>query len=226
MHVHVDEVVLTSYLSTFEYLTYTSTSARRLGVYMMSKTATLGRGLPSGVKSSQSRREPSGGAFTMFTPQQVKQFKEAFTMIDQDGDGRVTEGDLRVMLSNFGQTPTPTLLQALLTSRPGSAKGISSEGINFTQFLSMMGEHLIQLDNEKELIDAFACFDEGDKGWVDVKEVRKWLAEMGDRMNEEEIERLFSGPFTDRQGRFNYLEFAKVLRVNDGDPEREDKLAT
>ncbi|WWC71578.1 uncharacterized protein I206_105536 [Kwoniella pini CBS 10737] len=195
-------------------------------VILQSKTSTLGRGLPSNIKSNHGKREPSGGAFTMFTPQQVKQFKEAFTMIDQDGDGRVTENDLKVMLSNLGQTPTPSLLQNLLTSRPGSVKGISSEGINFTQFLSMMGEHLIQLDNEKELIDAFSCFDENDKGWIDVNEVRKWLAEMGDRMNEEEIERLFSGPFTDRQGRFNYLEFAKVLRVNDGEEERDDKLST
>ncbi|WRT68386.1 uncharacterized protein IL334_005362 [Kwoniella shivajii] len=186
----------------------------------------LGRGLPPGAQSSQGRREPSGGAFTMFTPQQVKQFKEAFTMIDQDGDGRVSEGDLKLMLSNLGQTPTPQLLSSLLTSRPGNVKGSASEGINFTQFLSMMGEHLIQLDNEQELVDAFACFDEGDKGFVDVKEVRKWLGEMGDRMSEEEIERLFSGPFTDRQGRFNYLEFAKVLRVNDGEQEREDKLST
>ena len=39
----------------------------------------------------------------MFTPNQVKQFKEAFNMIDQDGDGRVTEGDLKVMLSNLGE---------------------------------------------------------------------------------------------------------------------------
>lgn len=38
----------------------------------------------------------------MFDPQQVKQFKEAFSMIDQDGDGRVTEEDLRVMLSSLG----------------------------------------------------------------------------------------------------------------------------
>jgi myosin regulatory light chain 12 len=38
----------------------------------------------------------------MFTSQQVKQFKEAFNMIDQDGDGRVTEADLKVMLSELG----------------------------------------------------------------------------------------------------------------------------
>ncbi|WVQ81872.1 hypothetical protein IAT38_003999 [Cryptococcus sp. DSM 104549] len=191
---------------------------------------TLGKGLPPGIKkSSQGRREPSGGAYTMFTPQQVKQFKEAFTMIDQDGDGRVTEGDLKVMLSNLGQTPTPELLNSLLTSRPGSSKptnAAASDGVNFTQFLSMMGEHLLQLDPEQDLVDAFACFDDGDKGWVDVKEMRKWLGDIGDRMEDWEIERLFKGPFTDRQGRFNYPEFAKVLRVNDGDPERDDKLST
>lgn len=39
----------------------------------------------------------------MFTPQQVKQFKEAFNMIDQDGDGQVTEPYLRAMLSNLGE---------------------------------------------------------------------------------------------------------------------------
>jgi hypothetical protein len=40
----------------------------------------------------------------MFSTEQVKQFKEAFNMIDQDGDGRVTEEDLKVMLSNLGKS--------------------------------------------------------------------------------------------------------------------------
>jgi myosin regulatory light chain 12 len=72
--------------------------------YTMSKPSFLGLGHASTAKkSSRDRREPSGGAFTMFTPQQVKQFKEAFNMIDQDGDGRVTEEDLKVMLSNLGE---------------------------------------------------------------------------------------------------------------------------
>lgn len=80
----------------------------------MSKMATLGLGHASTAprRSTHDRREPSGGAFTMFSPQQVKQFKEAFNMIDQDGDGRVTEGDLKVMLSNLGKWalgPLPTV---------------------------------------------------------------------------------------------------------------------
>ncbi|ORX38536.1 putative myosin, light chain 2, 20 kDa [Kockovaella imperatae] len=189
---------------------------------MATKASSLGLGHASSSlkKPSHDRREPSGGAFTMFTPSQVKQFKEAFNMIDQDGDGRVTESDLKIMLSNLGQTPTSKLLNDLLNSREDTRSGV-----NFTQFLSMMGEHLLELDHEQEIVDAFACFDEGDKGVVQVSEMRKWLGELGDRMEDWEIERLFSGQFTDRQGRFNYTEFAKVLRVNDGEPERDDKLA-
>lgn len=143
-------------------------------------------------------------------------------MIDQDGDGRVTEEDLKVMLSNLGmsflhairhacpsyisnldaeltdkcvpgQTPTPTLLDSLLSSRPGGSGETSlslsdkRQGINFTQFLAMMGEHLLELDPEEEMVEAFACFDDGDKGYVDIKEMRKHLGEMGDRMEDWEV---------------------------------------
>lgn len=99
---------------------------------------------------------------------------------------------------------------------------------------------MLELDPEHDILEAFACFDEGDKGWVDVREMRQWLSELGDRMTDKEvsgdgeicsvahakIDRLFMGPFTDRQGRFNYVDFAKTLRVNDGEPERDDKLTT
>jgi hypothetical protein len=74
------------------------------------------------------------------------------------------------------------LIDSLLASRSGT-----KQGVNFTQFLSMMGEHLFQLDPEHELKEAFACFDEGDKGYVSVSEMRKALAEMGDRMDDAEV---------------------------------------
>lgn len=51
----------------------------------------------------------------------------------------------------------------------------------------MMGEHLLELDPEEEMVEAFACFDDGDKGYVDVKEMRKHLGEMGDRMEDWEV---------------------------------------
>jgi len=86
-------------------------------------------------------------------------------------------------------------------------------------FLTMMSERLFEFDTEAELLEAFGSFDENDSGLVRVDEMKKWLGEVGERMDEEEIERLFKGPFTDRQGNFNYREWVKVLRVNDTEEE-------
>ncbi|TDL28249.1 EF-hand, partial [Rickenella mellea] len=175
-------------------------------------------------QKSRVRREPSG-VFQLFSAPQIQQFKEAFSLIDQDGDGIVSEKDLKSIFTNLGITPTPKMLDSLLTARPGGHSRMPTvmlddettpdRGVNFPMFLTMMGERLFEFDSEAELVEAFECFDENDTGLVKADEMRKWLSEVGDRMDDTEIDRLLKGPFTDRQGNFKYREWAKVVRVND-----------
>jgi myosin regulatory light chain 12 len=132
----------------------------------------------------------------------------------------VSERDLKEIFSNLGITPNKATLDGLLSDRPGAFKGTpirdpDDRGINFTMFLTMMGEHLFEFDVEAELIGAFECFDEQDTGMVKCDEIRKWMEEAGERMDPHEIDRFLKGPFTDRQGNFNYREWVKVLRVNE-----------
>jgi myosin regulatory light chain 12 len=54
-------------------------------------------------------------------------------------------------------------------------------------FLTMMSERLFEFDTEAELIEAFESFDENDTGMAKSEELRKWLSEVGDRMNAEEV---------------------------------------
>ena len=96
----------------------------------------------------------------------------------------------------------------------------------------MMSERLCQFDPEADLADAFECFDDADAGLVKADEMRRWLADVGERMEQHEvplspsaphpltppppqIDKFLKGPFTDRHGNFNYREWIKVLRVND-----------
>lgn len=51
----------------------------------------------------------------------------------------------------------------------------------------MMAEHLTEMDVESDLVEAFACFDEGDKGFIDGVELKEWLGSVGDRMSEKEV---------------------------------------
>lgn len=111
------------------------------------------------------------------------------------------------------------MMDNLLADRPGDRRGsgvhsrISSlesetqgdRGITFPMFLTMMGEHLYDFDTEAELLAAFECFDENDTGLVKSDEIRKWLGDMGERMDSREVCRnhLFS--------RSRYLEPSRLI---------------
>ena len=180
--------------------------------------------LPKSQRSRQ-RREPSG-VFSLFQPNQVQLFREAFSLIDHDADGVVTEQDLKHIFASLGtnllvpslatlrlHSPlAPTLrrfilsrlvgisaskqrIDDLLSDRPGThSRNPSAEfdssgdrGITFPMFLTMMGEHLYDFDTEQELLGAFECFDENDSGLVKVDEMKKWLSESGERMDQSEV---------------------------------------
>lgn len=81
------------------------------------------------------------------------------------------------------------MLEGLLNDRPGGHKPGDGDdrGINFTMFLTMMGEHLFEFDAEAELLEAFECFDEHDTGMVKCDEVRKWMEDVGERMDTKEV---------------------------------------
>ncbi|KAH7930502.1 EF-hand [Leucogyrophana mollusca] len=190
-------------------------------------------------QKSRARREPSG-VFSLFQAPQIQQFKEAFQLIDHDKDGWVMESDLREIFNSLGISPSKTMMDDLLSARPGGpghSKSPSASsayddsvaadrGINFTMFLTMMSERLFEFDPEADLMEAFECFDEGDTGMVKIDEMRKWMSEVGERMDQREvrypcIDKFLKGSFTDRQGNFNYREWIKVLRVNDDGEEAE-----
>ncbi|KAF7979384.1 hypothetical protein HWV62_42476 [Athelia sp. TMB] len=178
-------------------------------------------------QKSRARREPSG-VFSLFQAPQIQQFKEAFQLIDHDKDGWVNEADLQEIFASLGVPASKRMMDELLSARPGGhhhsrfSSAASAEdaaaadrGINFTMFLTMMSERLFEFDTEAELIEAFECFDENDTGLVRIDEMRKWLSEVGERMDQREIDKLLKSSFADRQGNFNYREWVKVLRVND-----------
>jgi len=82
-------------------------------------------------------------------------------------------------------------MEDLLNARPGGHGRSSAleddRGINFTMFLTMMSERLFEFDTEAELIEAFESFDEADSGLVKVEDMRKYLKEMADRMDDREV---------------------------------------
>ncbi|CAO1617612.1 unnamed protein product [Jaminaea pallidilutea] len=170
---------------------------------------------PSTPRRGGNHPRQSSGVYNTLNPQQIKTFKECFNLVDQDSDGFVSSEDLRVMLQNLGMRSEPKDVARYMDGM-GGRDNRGRQGVNFTQFLTMFGELLSGMDDAATLSEAFACFDEKDQGVVDASELRQWLGGVGDKMSDAEIDRLLSGPFTDRSGRrFDYKAFVEAVRMSE-----------
>ncbi|XP_050396393.1 myosin regulatory light chain, smooth muscle [Patella vulgata] len=167
---------------------------------------------------SEGKSEPkraqraTSNVFAMFRPNQVQEFKEAFTMIDQNRDGIIDLEDLKDMYSNLGRIPPDSELNEMLKEAPGA--------LNFTTFLNLFGEKLSGTDPENTIIDAFAMFDDEGKGWLPEEYLKDLLENMGDNFTKDEIKQTWKEAQIEK-GRFDYKAFTGLIKGK----QSEDEIA-
>lgn len=150
---------------------------------------------------AKTKRRRNTGHVSVFEQRQISEFKEAYTKIDQDGDGFIDKEDLITTLEQLGLPCSEKDVEPMLNGSSGS--------INFTIFLTMFGERLFGTDAESDILGAFEAFDPS--GFVDVKVLKEALTTMGDRMTPEQVEQMLSGSTID--GKLNYREWARFART-------------
>ena len=101
-------------------------------------------------------------------------------MIDQDRDGFISNEDLKDMQASLGHITTDEETQAMIKEAPGA--------INFTMFLTLMGEKLNGTDAEDVIKNAFKCFDPDNTGTINEDKMRELLMSMGERFTEDECD--------------------------------------
>ncbi|KAI8609861.1 hypothetical protein BC830DRAFT_1148549 [Chytriomyces sp. MP71] len=146
----------------------------------------------------------NSNVFAMFDQKQIAEFKEAFNMFDHDSDGFLDREDIKDMLSSLGQTPTDAYIDSMIKEAPGT--------INFTMFLTLMGEKMSGTDPEHEILQAFECFDDEKTGSIDADLLREYMTTMGDRFTDEEVDIMLKGAPMDDENNFNYRDFVRVLK--------------
>jgi len=144
----------------------------------------------------------------MFRQPQILEFKEAFTMIDQNRDGIIDIEDLKDMYSNLGRIPPDAELNEMLKEAPGA--------INFTMFLNLFGEKLSGTDPEDAIRNAFSMFDEEGKGHIPEDYLKDLLANMGDNFTPEEIKQTWKEAPLEK-GKFDYKTFVGILKGKEED---------
>ena len=70
----------------------------------------------------------------MFEKEQIDSFKNAFRLLDKDGDGHIQTKELRDALRNLGQNPTDLELQSLFNEMDIDRNG----KVDFSEFVAMV----------------------------------------------------------------------------------------
>uniref|UniRef100_A0A6Q2XX18 EF-hand domain-containing protein n=1 Tax=Esox lucius TaxID=8010 RepID=A0A6Q2XX18_ESOLU len=119
--------------------------------------------VPQAPKKAKKRQQQGEGGssnvFSMFEQSQIQEYKEAFTIIDQNRDGIISKDDLRDVLATMGQLNVKNEeLEAMVKEASGP--------INFTVFLTMFGEKLKGADPEDVIVSAFKVLDPEGTGFI------------------------------------------------------------
>jgi Ca2+-binding EF-hand superfamily protein len=145
----------------------------------------------------------TSNVFALFNQSQIQEFKEAFTMIDQNRDGIIDTSDLAAIYQQIGLNPDQKTLDTMLKDAPGQ--------LNFTSFLTLFGEKLHGTDPESTLRDAFVMFDEDKTGKIHEEYFKDLMMNVGDQYSKDEIKQVWKeAPI--EGGNLDYLKFVHLIK--------------
>ncbi|XP_028015552.1 myosin light chain 5 isoform X2 [Eptesicus fuscus] len=165
-------------------------------------------------KASRKTKKKEGGAlraqrassnvFSNFEQTQIQEFKEAFTLMDQNRDGFIDKEDLKDTYASLGKTNVKDEeLDAMLQEASGP--------INFTTFLNMFGEKLTGTDAEETILNAFKMLDPEGKGSINKDYIKRLLMSQADKMTTEEVDQMLQFAKIDAAGNLDYKALSYVL---------------
>lgn len=151
--------------------------------------------------------------YKMTTENQKADFQEAFTIFDKDEDGKINAKELGFVMRAMGHNLCETELRDIIKDVDADEDG----AINISEFLMITPRYIKETNAEEELRQAFAVFDNEQKGFLDVEDLRRYMTNMGDKLSDEEVEEMLRHAPVDKDGRLYYHEFIKLmLAKNEG----------
>lgn len=134
------------------------------------------------------------------TKEQIAEFRELFSLFDQNGDGTISAHELGTVLHSLGENPTHQELEQMIADVDVDGSG----HITFDEYLTMMAETTVDTDAEEELREAFVLFDTNGDGKVTEAELGQVQPALVGR---------FESADADKSGSLNLDEFVAMLKA-------------
>lgn len=136
------------------------------------------------------------------------EIKEAFCLFDTDADGRVCISDLALVLRSLGVNPSDFEITQRLRTRQGH------DALTYQEFYALWGDKLKEVDQQKQLLQAFQVFDPSSSGSISASELKHVLLTLGSRLTVADIDELLLLGMNGKgcnDDRLHYKDFVELL---------------
>lgn len=139
--------------------------------------------------------------------QQVKDLRTAFDLFDKNKDGHISAEELGNVLRAMGQTPTDQDIKDIIREADTDKNG----SIEFEEFKTIISKKMKPEISEDELREAFKVFDRDNSGKISVEELRWAMANLGEKMTNEQIDDMMKVADKNKDGHIDYSEFCRWM---------------
>ena len=141
------------------------------------------------------------------TEEQISEFKDAFDEFDTDCDGVISVKELGPLLQSLNQNPSKSEVLQMISEVDVDGSG----KLKFPDFLLMMSSKLRDTDSEEEIRETFRFLDKSGNGFISTAELRHIMLNIGEQLNEAEVDELVRDADIDGDGVVDYQEFVDML---------------
>ena len=175
--------------------------------------------------------------------EEVKQFKQAFSLFDKNNDGNITTEELKTVLKALGHYPNEAELEAMVeevdadgTKNRGEKKERKGGGREGGFLYSMVPKHRLllnrvptgngtiefeeflvmmskQMASDDYIRAAFDAMDRNGDGYIDPIELKQVMENFGEQLSDDDVEEMIREADVDGDGRVDFEEF-HTLMVN------------
>merc|ERR1712018_349148 len=141
-----------------------------------------------------------------FTGDQIEGFQEVFMLFDTVGDGMIPTTQVGEVLRALNTNPTEAEVKRLVQDQRADGR------ISFETFLPILQAVSSKklTDTVEDFIEGLRHFDKDGNGCISSAKLRHLLSNLGEKMNEEDVENLIHGQ-EDSSGNINYEQFVRMV---------------
>ncbi|XP_036176881.1 centrin-1 [Myotis myotis] len=160
---------------------------------------------PSVASTSQKKKL---GPQPELTEEQKQEVREAFDLFDADGSGTIDVKELKVAMRALGFEPKKEEMKKMVSE-------VDKEGtgrISFNDFLAVMTQKMAEKDTKEEILRAFRLFDDDETGKISFRNLKRVANELGENLNDEELQEMINEADRDGDGEVNEEEFLRIMQ--------------